>query len=112
MRYKVNEVKQSGGNKVCACANHKLQSLHNGMTPMHCAASGGHLEVCSLLLERCEDPNSSDVRGWTPLHEAAQEEVCRLILERCEEKNPLNVSGQTPLEIASSHAPKSKSWTR
>ena len=74
-----------------------------GKTPLHYAAEEGHLEVCQLLLERCEDKNPADGDGWTPLHEAADGghlEVCCLILEKCDDKNPPGKDGVTPLHLA------------
>ena len=56
----------------------------------------GHLEVCRIILERCEDKNPADEDGETPLHRAAEWgrlEVCRLILERCEDPNPADETG-------------------
>ena len=43
-----------------------------GWTPLHMAVRTGQLEVCRLILERCEDPNPSDVSDWTPLELASR----------------------------------------
>ena len=40
-------------------------------TPLHVAASCGHLEVCKLILQHVQDKNPADYQEWTPLHSAA-----------------------------------------
>ena len=42
--------------------------LGAGLSPLHLAAQGGHLEVMELLLEAGADINAVDARGYTPLH--------------------------------------------
>ena len=42
--------------------------LGAGMTPLHLAAQGGHLDAMDLLLEAGADINAVDARGYTPLH--------------------------------------------
>ncbi|MCY4073451.1 MAG: sigma-70 family RNA polymerase sigma factor [Chloroflexi bacterium] len=42
--------------------------LGAGMSPLHLAAQGGHLEAMELLLEAGADINAVDARGYTPLH--------------------------------------------
>lgn len=46
-----------------------------GITPLHLAAEGGHLEVMDELLERGAniDARTKGACGWTPLHSAAKE---------------------------------------
>lgn len=41
------------------------------MTPLHCVAFGGHIDIARLLIGRKADVNAQDEKGWTPLHWAA-----------------------------------------
>ncbi|KAH9753590.1 Phytochrome-interacting ankyrin-repeat protein 2 [Citrus sinensis] len=57
-----------------------------GVTPLHLAAQGGHLEVMDVLLERGADidARTKGACGWTPLHTAAKErkkEAVRFLIE-------------------------------
>ncbi|PAA52464.1 hypothetical protein BOX15_Mlig020447g1, partial [Macrostomum lignano] len=52
-------------------------------TPLHVAASRGHMDVLELLLKLGAKPNSPDRSGHTPLHAAAgagHTAACRLLL--------------------------------
>lgn len=42
--------------------------LGAGLSPLHLAAQGGHIDVMELLLEAGADINAVDARGFTPLH--------------------------------------------
>ena len=42
--------------------------LGGGLSPLHLAAQGGHIELMSALLAAGADINARDVRGYTPLH--------------------------------------------
>ncbi|GMY33649.1 Transmembrane protein [Fagus crenata] len=57
-----------------------------GVTPLHLAAEGGHLEVMDELLERGAniDARTKGACGWTPLHSAAKErrkEAVKFLIE-------------------------------
>ena len=54
-------------------------------------------------MDKIEEKNPKDVKGNTPLHEAANcghLETLKLIIDKVEEKNPENNKGCTPLHIA------------
>ncbi len=42
--------------------------LGAGLSPLHLAAQGGHLDAMELLLAAGADINAVDARGFTPLH--------------------------------------------
>ena len=56
-----------------------------GDTPLHYAASSGHLLVCKEIMQYVEDINPKSDTGYTPLHFAAYEgylDICEHILEQ------------------------------
>ena len=87
-----------------------------GLTPLHLAAEGGHLEVCQLfinakkrapksheMIDRLEDKNPRSEEGKTPLHFAAKAghlNVCKFIIEKVQDKNPKDGRKDTPLHLA------------
>jgi hypothetical protein len=76
-----------------------------GSTPLHKAASRGHVDIARLLLEYGADPNVRDEYGWTPLHNAAYRghvDVVAHLLERGADPNIQNKDGSTPLHKAAS----------
>jgi hypothetical protein len=76
-----------------------------GSTPLHKAASRGHVDIARLLLEYGADPNVRDEYGWTPLHNAAYRghvDVVALLLEHGADPNIQNKDGSTPLHKAAS----------
>ena len=42
--------------------------LGAGLSPLHLAAQGGHIELMEALLAADADINACDIRGYTPLH--------------------------------------------
>ena len=42
-----------------------------GQTPLHLAASNGHLDVCKHIMEKSANKNPRNNDGETPLHLAA-----------------------------------------
>ena len=72
-------------------------------TPLHLAASEGHLDICQMLLERNADVRVHGDSGDTPLHLAASShhlEIVRILLQYNAEVNPGNEDGCTPLLMA------------
>ncbi len=107
-------------------ADHPLGA---GLSPLHLAAQGGHLDVMDLLLEAGADVNAADARGYTPLHfaicfgpkklfdplpelsEAVEDigvyhlltEVPQFLIDKgADLKARENEQGRTPLELAQS----------
>ncbi len=104
-------------------------ALGIGLSPLHLAAQGGHIEVMEALLQEGADVNAGDAKGYTPLHfaicfgprqfldplpdlsEAAQASgvyrlltaVPRVLVERGADLSAReSEKGRTPLELARS----------
>ena len=83
---------------------------HNGRTPLHYAASNGHLRAFQMIVEKFGEWKLKDIDGYTPLHEAACNghfEVCKFIVEMTKNYcpngfilNELNEYGVTPFQRA------------
>jgi len=74
-------------------------------TPLHWAASGGHLDVVSYLLANGAEVNKADDSGWTPLHGAVSsghEDVVRELVGAGADVERKNGMGLTPLHYAAS----------
>ena len=74
----------------------------DGWTPLHCSASGGHLQVVRYLIEEQHcNPKCVDKDGWTPLHYATHVEVVKylLVVHHCD-PNCKDKDGHTPLDLA------------
>ena len=50
----------------------KLLRAQDSRTPLHWAASGGHLDVVTYLLANGAEVDKADDCGWTPLHTAGR----------------------------------------
>ena len=101
----------------CKIKNPKSVS---GYTPLHAAASNGHLEVVKLIFNKIKltDPTENDDdevgnfrktksprdrNGKTALHYAAgggHFKVCKFLLGSVQDKNPKDVNGNTPTDYA------------
>ena len=71
-------------------------------TPLHYAASNGHLRAYEVIMEI--NPIKNPECGYmTPFHMAAKNghfSICELIINNIEHKNPKNFDGETPLHYA------------
>jgi len=73
-------------------------------TPLHEAASRGHVGVACLLLDCGADVTAQDKRMWTPLHRASAEghaDLIRILFKRGGDVKALDNFGSTPLHWAS-----------
>ena len=76
-------------------------------TPLHIAATYGHLEICNAILKQTADKNPVDSQGWTPLHFAAKEghiQIIKAIHNHVVDKNPVDKEGLTPMALFLRHA--------
>ena len=75
------------------------------LTALHWAASGGHHEVCKLLLEAGAYPNGRDWRNETPMHWAARkghDSIVDMLTKYGGWTQHKNSMGETPLDTACS----------
>lgn len=75
----------------------------DGLTPLHRAALGGHVEIAEYLLDSGADISAVDAQNRTPLHHAAFEghAACvELLIDRGSEVTAREFRGRTPLFLA------------
>ena len=107
----------------CGCINHV--GGNGGSTSIHMAASAGHLEIVTFIIDNLQDQNQSAAScridavsqptfgdpvcnpekadGLTPLHFAALNgrfETCKFLMNLLKNKNPGDNYGVTPLHGA------------
>lgn len=72
----------------------------NGYTPLHAAASYGHIELLDYLVKEVNgDINVQDLDGDTPLHTVEDEHVARHIVEQLGGDHTIkNAEGQTAFD--------------
>ena len=82
--------------KTCADKNYKKYGLRTIRTSFQVAASIGHLELCRLLIELCEDLNTKDFTY--PLHMTASKKINPQIISRLfmENKNHFQNGSRHP----------------
>ena len=76
----------------------------SGWTPLHYAATGGHLRIAAFLIGAHADVNAESPNGTTPLMMAAMygnSEVVKLLLESGAEAYPRNDAGLNAEDFAS-----------
>ena len=96
------KVKRIFVSSYCSISDEKHPGDNEGWTPLHAAASSGHYDVCSVILDHVGYKNPRDNFGNTPLHTAAlcgHVAVYELILANVEDKNPSNNRGETPKDF-------------
>ncbi len=81
-------------------ADIEAQGTSSKKTPLHLAASQGHVNVAKLLIAHKEDVNKGDISGLTPLHDAATRKVAELLMAHGAKINVVGGRGQTPLHQA------------
>jgi hypothetical protein len=84
----------------------QASASHNSWTPLHLAASNGHMELAKLLLESGADMSVANSNGATPLYSASAKghtEVVKLLLEKGADISVANNDGWTPLNAAVSN---------
>lgn len=72
------------------------------VTPMHLAATNGHVEVIKLLLAQGFNPNFRTQDGNTALHEAAKfgrAEIIKILMQSGAQSDIKNKSGETALDV-------------
>ena len=75
----------------------------NGRTPLHCAATRGHIVIVDLLLQNGSKVNVTDNHGQSPLHLACSSghsSVAAMLLSHGAEVNSVDGSGDTALFMA------------
>ncbi|MCZ6856006.1 MAG: ankyrin repeat domain-containing protein, partial [Gammaproteobacteria bacterium] len=72
-------------------------------TPLHTASYEGNVAKAKKWIERGDDVNAVDKRGFTPLHKAAiegHEKIAQLLMSKGANVNTMTKRGRTPLHIA------------
>jgi ankyrin repeat protein len=88
--------------KVGALVNSPSRNLL-GATPIHLAATAGHIDIVMLLLLNNANPNAQDNNGCTPLHNAAESgntHLLRLLLFNGADMAIRNRDGKSPTDLA------------
>ena len=73
------------------------------VTPLHLAASIGHIDICKEILVHEIEKNPPDDLGFTPLHYAVKQghlEVCNLLLINIRNKLSSSRKVKSPMDYA------------
>lgn len=84
----------------------------NSYTPMHAAASYGHLELLDVLLENGGDINITDDDGDTPLYTVENIATARYLVEHGAVVNRVNLEGVSPIEHLQEEYPEISEYLR
>ena len=85
-------------------ADINLGNVSDSCTALALAATNGHSEIVSQLLERGANPNSANTKGLIPLHFAASmghKRVAELLIAGGSKLDEKTVNKLTPLHFAS-----------
>jgi len=69
---------------------------------IHHAASGGHIEMVRLLLDRGANPNARSSDRSTPLHRTSEPEIAQLLLDRGADASACDDCNSQPIHAAAS----------
>ena len=86
-------------------ADPNLSKDSAGSSPLHCACSTNNentVRIVEFLLDQGADPNSPNIKKFTPLHIASQKEnylVVEALIKYGADTNAQNVFKQTPIML-------------
>eukprot|EP00411_Alexandrium_monilatum_P022909 CAMPEP_0175212920 /NCGR_PEP_ID=MMETSP0093-20121207/15925_1 /TAXON_ID=311494 /ORGANISM="Alexandrium monilatum, Strain CCMP3105" /LENGTH=386 /DNA_ID=CAMNT_0016506227 /DNA_START=81 /DNA_END=1241 /DNA_ORIENTATION=+ len=103
VKSRLSEIRSQGGPLAVvaevSCIDENREGARWAMSPLHAAATAGHVEVLQVLLATRADPSIADYAGNTLLHAAAgmgNEEVVRELLEAGADPRWKNNFGKSP----------------
>ncbi|KAG8686521.1 hypothetical protein FRC09_014073 [Ceratobasidium sp. 395] len=83
-----------------------------GYTPMHAAASYGHLNILEYLIEKGGDVNVTDEEGDTPLYTAESVTVAQFLVEHGAQVDIKNSEDISPAEATEEDFPEVAAYIR
>ncbi|QRV89861.1 ankyrin repeats [Ceratobasidium sp. AG-Ba] len=83
-----------------------------GYTPMHAAASYGHLNILEYLIGKGGDVNITDEEGDTPLYTAETVTVAQFLVEHGAEVDIKNSEDQSPADATEEDYPEVAAYIR
>ncbi|QRV75164.1 ankyrin repeats [Ceratobasidium sp. AG-Ba] len=83
-----------------------------GYTPMHAAASYGHLDILGYLIGKGGDVNITDEEGDTPLYTAETVTVAQFLVEHGAEVDIKNSEDQSPADATEEDYPEVAAYIR
>ncbi|KAF8674175.1 Ankyrin repeats (many copies) [Rhizoctonia solani] len=83
-----------------------------GYTPMHAAASYGHIPILTYLISKGGDVNITDEEGDTPLYTAETVAVAQFLVEHGALVDVTNSEGVSPIETTEEDFPEVATYLR